>query len=159
MVLLLRKPDFPEPDALLEFAKKAWGAGGPVKVVGTLNKKRSYVFSCQTAHGPLWFSIHTIGQRYGGDGREPLESLQRPWDEHQAWMSIDSPNQRNTQLSRQNALSDIYKVLLIYALVVWSPNVLAVFFPAERTTIPNFGDLAASIHWGRQAGLDLRFLG
>jgi hypothetical protein len=36
--------------------------------------------------------------------------------------------------------------------------VLAIFFPAERTTIPNFGELAASIQWGRRTGLDLSFL-
>ena len=158
IVLLLRKPDFPEPEGLFDLARKAWGAGGPVEVVGTLRKKRSYVFSCQTSYGPLWFSIHTVGQPYGGDGREPLDVLQRLWDEHQAWLSIDSPNQSNKRLASENALSDIYKVLAIYAFLIWSPNVLAAFFPAERTTIPNLGDLATSIQWGRRNGLDLKFL-
>jgi hypothetical protein len=133
VVLLLREPDFPEPEGLLDIAQRAWGRGGPVEVVGTLGKKRSYVFSCQTSYGPLWFSIHTVGQPYGGDGREPLDVLQRPWDEHRAWLSIDSPHQSNKKLATENALSDIYKVLAIYAFLIWSPNVLAVFFPAERT--------------------------
>jgi hypothetical protein len=145
VVLLLRQPDFPNPEALFDLAQKAWSAGGQVKVVGTLREKQSYVFACQTVHGPLWFSIHRVGQRYGGEGQESLEVLQKPWDEHRAWMSIDSPHQRNVDLDKKKALGDIYKLLLIYAFLVWSPNVLAVFFPAERTTIPNFGDLAASI--------------
>ncbi len=127
-------------------------------MVGTLKEKQSYIFACQTVHGPLWFSIHKVGQRYGGEGQESLEVLQKPWDEHQAWMAIDSPHKRNVELIKNKALSDIYKVLLIYAFLVWSHNVLAVFFPAERTTIPNFGDLAASIQWGRRNGLDLQTL-
>jgi hypothetical protein len=158
VVLLLREPDFPAPRALLELAQKAWGAGGPIKVVGTLNEKRSHVFSCTTAHGPLWFSIHRVPERYGGEGREPLELIQKPWDEHRGWMAIDSPHQRNNKLAREKALGEIYKVLLIYSFLIWSPNVLAIFFPAERTTIPNFGELAASIQWGRRTGLDLSFL-
>jgi hypothetical protein len=158
VVLLLREPDFPDPDSLFDLAQKAWGAGGPVEVVGTLRKKRSYMFSCQTNYGPLWFSIHTVGQPYGSDGREPLDVLQRPWDEHRAWLSIDSPHQSNKKLASENALRDIYKVLAIYAFLIWSPNVLAVFFPAEGTTIPNLGDLTASIQWGHRKGLDLRFL-
>jgi hypothetical protein len=158
VVLLLRQPDFPKPEALFDLAQKAWGTGGQVKVVGTLREKNSYIFACQTVHGPLWFSIHKVGQRYGVEGQESLEVLQKPWDKHQAWMAIDSPHQRNVDLIKKKALGDIYKLLLIYAFLVWSPNVLAVFFPAERTTIPNFGDLAASIQWGRRNGLELTFL-
>lgn len=158
VVLLLRQPDFPNPNSLFDLAQKAWGSGGEVKVVGTLREKRSYVFACQTVHGPLWFSIHTVGQRYGCEGQETLAVLQKPWDEHHAWMAIDSPHQRIVDLIEKKALGDIYKVLLVYAFLVWSPNVLAVFFPAERTTIPNFGDLAGSIQWGRRNGLNLSFL-
>jgi regulator of protease activity HflC (stomatin/prohibitin superfamily) len=73
-------------------------------------------------------------------------------------MSIDSPHQKCAELSEHNALADIYKVLLIFAFVVWSPNALAVFFPAERVTVPNFGELSKSIQWGRKNGIDLSFL-
>ena len=125
---------------------------------GTLRKRHSYAFSCHTPSGSLWFSVHTTARRYGGKGQEPLEIMQRPWDEHQAWMAIDSPYTTVLKLVGENALADIYKTLLIYAFKVWSPNVLAVFFPAERLTIPNFGDLAGSIQWGRRAGADMKFL-
>jgi len=158
VVLLLRNPEFLEPEQMLETAQKAWGAGGPVKLVGTLRKKQSYVFACNTTHGPLWFSVHINPLQYGSEGREPLKVLQQPWDEHSAWMSIDSPHQKCAELSDHKALADIYKVLLIFAFLVWSPNALAVFFPAERVTIPNLGDLTQSILWGRKNGMDLSFL-
>jgi hypothetical protein len=76
-----------------------------------------------------------------------------------AWMAIDSPYTTVVTLIEKDALAEIYKCLLIYAFKIWSPNVLAIFFPAERLTIPNFGDLAESIQWARRAGTDLKFLG
>lgn len=158
VVLLLREPGFPEPETLVQIAEGAWGAGGPVKLVGTLRKRQTYVFSCTTSCGPLWFSIHTRAERYGSAGQERLEIMQRPWDDHKAWMAIDSPHSKIVKLIEQGALAEVYKCLLIYAFKVWSPNILAVFFPAERLTIPNFGDLAGSINWGRRSGLDFRFL-
>ena len=158
VVLLLRNPEFPEPEQMLHIAQRAWGAEGPVKLLGTLREKQSYTFACNTPQGSLWFSVHISKLRYGSEGREPLEVLQRPWDEHSAWMSIDSPHQKCAQLSKSKALADIYKVLLIFAFQVWSRNALAVFFPAERVTIPNFGELANSIQWARRTGMNMSFL-
>lgn len=159
VVLLLRDPEFPEPETVVHIAEEAWGTGGPVKLIGTLRKKQTYTFSCHTSSGPLWFAIHTQARSYGSEGQEPLEIMQRPWDEHRAWMAIDSPHTTAVKLIEKNALAEIYKCLLIYAFKVWSPNVLAVFFPSERLTIPNFGDLAGSIKCARHAGADMRFLG
>jgi hypothetical protein len=157
VVLLLKAAEFPEPEVILRLAQESWKGKGntEVKLLGTLRKKASFVFTC----GTLWFSIHCQARPYGGgEGKEPTEVLQRPWDEHKAWMSIDLPHAKNVKLKQENALGDTYKMLLIYAFKVWSPNVLAVFFPAERTTIPNFGDLAKSIQWARRNGLDMTFI-
>jgi len=155
VVLLLRAPQFPEPESIVATASEA---GGSVNFLGVLREKKSYVFACQTSSGTMVLSIHTAAQRYGVEGKEPLEILQKPWDEHQAWMSIDSPHQRNVKLAEEQALANVYKVLLIYALKIWSPNVLAAFFPGEGATVPNLGGLAESIQWGRRAGFDLAFL-
>lgn len=73
-------------------------------------------------------------------------------------MSIDMPNERCDKLSRQRALGDIYKVLLIFAFLSWTQNCAGAHFPAEGITIPNLGGLAESIQWGRRNGLDLAFL-
>jgi hypothetical protein len=153
-VLLLREPKFPEPDALLRAAQESWDANGPVTLLGTLRQKRSYIFHC----GKIAFSVHCEARPYGGDGREGLEVLQRPWDEHKAWLSIDFPYGKNRLLNAEGELSNVYKMLLICAYKLWSDNTLALFFPGEGITVPNFGGLAESIQWGRQAGLDLRFL-
>jgi hypothetical protein len=158
VVLLLRAPEFPQSETLVCIAKEAWGAGGPVKLLGTVREKQSYTFSCHTSNGPLWFSIHIKADRYGGEGREPLEIMQRPWDEHKAWLAIDSPHTTVLKLIEKEALAEIYKCLLVYAFKIWSPNVLAVFFPAEKLTVPNLGDLAGSIQWARRAGADMKFL-
>lgn len=154
LVLLLRESCFPEPEALLRTAQESWGANGPVTLLGTLRQKRSYIFNC----GKIAFSVHCEPLPYGGEGREPLEVLQRPWEEHKAWISVDFPYVKNTQLSAEGELGNVYKMLLIFVYKLWSGNALAVFFPAERVTVPNFGELADSIQWARRAGLDLKFL-
>jgi hypothetical protein len=158
VVLLLREPEFPKAEDMLHIARESWGAGGPVELLGTLRQKASYVFACQTAGGSMAISIHTQPQPYGGGGREPTEFLQRPWDEHGAWMSIDLPHGNNRKLRAEKALGDIYKVLSIFAFKIWNPNVLAVFFPAEGVTIPNFGELASCVQWARRSGMDMSFL-
>jgi hypothetical protein len=155
VVLLLREPEFPDPEALLRTAQESWGANGPVTLLGTLRQKRSYIFHC----GKTAFSIHCETRPYGnGEGREPLEALQRPWDEHKAWLSVDFPYGKNRKLSAEGELGNVYKMLLIYAFKIWSSNALAIFFPGEHVTVPNFGELAESIQWGRRTGLDLKFL-
>jgi hypothetical protein len=83
--------------------------------------------------------------------------MQRPWDQHRAWLSIDMPLIAKG-LRETEAWGESHKLLLIFAFKSWSPNCLAIFFPTEGVTVPNFGDLADSIRWGRQNGLKLDFL-
>ncbi len=158
VVLLLRDPKFPTTADMLRIANESWGAGGSVELLGTLRESASFVFSLKTAKASTTISVHTQPQPYGGSGREPTEFLQRPWDEHKAWMSIDLPNGRSRKLSTEKSLGYVYKVLLIFAFKCWNPNVLAVFFPGEGVTIPNFGELAACIQWARRSGMDMSFL-
>jgi hypothetical protein len=73
-------------------------------------------------------------------------------------MSVDLPNLRNEALYRSGDLKNMYKILLVFVFLCWSNNCLGIYFPSESVTIPNFGDLAASIQWGRRAGLNLGFL-
>lgn len=73
-------------------------------------------------------------------------------------MSVDLPNLRNEALFRAGELGNMYKVLSIFVFLCWTNNCLGVYFPGEGVTVPNFGDLAASINWGRRSGLNLNFL-
>ncbi len=135
-------------------AQQAWGNAGPPKMAGALREGASLVIQC----GPLSYSVHCTRERYSNPGPQPMEILQNPWNDHTCWMAVDLPNLRNEALFRARDLGMMYKTLLIFVFLSWSNNCLGVFFPGERTTVPNFGDLAASINWCRQAGLDLRFL-
>ena len=154
IVVLLSEPLLPSTDELLGRAQHAWGNAGPVRLVGTLRDSASHAFQC----GPMYFSVHYAHARYGGAASGGSDLLQRPWNDHKAWMSVDMPNQRNEVLYQAGSLGSMYKVLLVFVFLSWSNNCLAVYFPAEGVTIPNFGDLAGNIQWGHRAGLDLSFL-
>jgi hypothetical protein len=73
-------------------------------------------------------------------------------------MSVDLPKLRNQALYQSGDLASMYKVLLVFVFLCWNNNCLGVYFLGDGVTIPNFGDLAASINWGRQSGLNLNFL-
>jgi hypothetical protein len=154
VVVLMAEPTFPSSDEILSRAQKAWGNAGPAKLVGTLRNGASYVIQC----GPMSLSIHCTYARYGGLSERGDDILQRPWDDHKAWMSVDLPKLRNQALYQSGDLASMYKVLLVFVFLCWNNNCLGVYFLGDGVTIPNFGDLAASINWGRQSGLNLNFL-
>jgi hypothetical protein len=154
VVILLREPHFPAPEEVLRTAQASWGVHAPVESVGKLKEGASYILRS----GGLIFSVRFGVDRYGVEGQQPIEVLQRPWDEHKAWMSIDMPNERNEHLYKTKALGGSYQLLLVFAFKSWSANCLGVYFPAEGVTIPNLGELSESIQWGRKNGLDLDFM-
>jgi len=154
VVLLLSEPTFPTPEEVLQTAQASWSAHAPVEHVGELKRSASHILCC----GGLFFSVHCGGERYNVDGQERNEALQRPWDEHRAWLSVDMPNARNAELYKTKELGGSYKLLLVFVFKSWSQNCVGAYFPAEGVTILNLGDLAESIRWGRRNGVDLSFL-
>jgi hypothetical protein len=154
VVVLMSQPVFPSGDEILSHAQTAWGNAGQAKLAGTLRNGASHVIHC----GPMTFSIHCTNAKYGQLSERGDGILQRPWDDHSAWMSVDLPKLRTQALSEAGELANMYKVLLVFVFLCWNDNCLGVYFPGEGVTVPNFGDLAASINWGRQNGLNLNFL-
>lgn len=154
VVVLLAQPLFPSKDEVLSRAHRAWGNAGPPKFMGTLREGASHIIQC----GPLTISIHCANARYGQMNERGNDALQRPWDDHHAWMSIDLPNLRNETLYRSCELANMYKLLLVFVFLSWDNNCLGVYFPGEGVTIPNFGDLAGCIQWARRSGMDMSFL-
>lgn len=108
--------------------------------------------------GTLAFSVNLGSGSYGLEGQEPSEAQQRPWNVHGASLSIDAPTANVEKLRNSKTLGAVYQLLLVYALKSWSPNCLGIYFPAESITVPNLLDLAQSLQWGRQNGIDLSFL-
>lgn len=154
-VMLMAQPAFfPSEQEILSRAEKAWGKAGSPKIVGTLREGATLLIQCDA----LSYSIHCARQRYSNPWSQPLEILQRPWADHTSWMAVDLPNLRNEALFRDGSLGMMYKTILVFIFLSWSGNSLGLVFPAERATVPNLGDLAASINWCRQAGLNMSFL-
>lgn len=154
VVVLMAAPAFPSGEEILSRAERAWGNAGPAKLIASPHEGASRLIQC----GPLSFSIHCANAKYGEQTGHGGNILQRPWDDHKAWMSVDLPLLRNEALYQSGELANMYKVLLVFVFLGWSNNCLGVYFPGEGVTVPNFGDLAASINWGRQNGLNLNFL-
>lgn len=154
VVVLMAQPSFPSEQEIVSRAKQAWGKAGAPSVAGTLRDGASLLIQC----GPLSYSVYCSHERHGKSGRQPMEILQRPWDDHTCWMGVDLPNLRNEALFRAGDLGMMYKTLLIFVFLAWNNNCPGVVFPGEGITVPNFGDLAASINWARRTGLNLAFL-
>jgi hypothetical protein len=154
VVLLLKEPHLLSPEETVETGQAAWGAYAPVELMSVANGGKSYILK----GGNLAFSVNIGSGPYGLEGQEPSEAQQLPWDEHQAWLSVDAPTANVEKLRQSKSLGVCYQLLLVYVLKSWSPNCLGIYFPAESVTVPNLGDLAQSLQWGRQNGIDLSFL-
>lgn len=152
IVLLLQKPNSPSADQVLEMAREAWGASGPVQLIGTVG--RSFVIRAST----LNFAIHAVSDRYNVTPVNVHPSQTRCWDEHKGWMSIDMPNRRVSQLRSEGQLHAAYFSILLFVGKHWNPNYLGLYFPAETALMPNHGDLIESIRIAGRNGIDLRFL-
>lgn len=154
VVILLKEPQIRTPEESLNIVRNALGANTDVELIQTLNDGCTHVIR----DGKFLFSFHQYQQRYKVPGRPSAVLLQKPWEEHKAWLAFDLPTQSSVKLKEIDSLGLSYKVLLVFAFLSWSPNCLAVYFPAEAVTVPNLGDLADSIHWARRNGLNLDFL-
>ncbi len=154
VVILLKEPHLRTTDESLQIVRRALGEKTDVELLGVLNGGNSHVLR----DGKFFFAFHQAAQKYEIPGRETTELMQSGWDSHAAWMSFDLPMQSSAQLKGIDSLGAAYRVLLVFAFLCWSPNCLAVYFPAEGVTVPNLGDLADSIQWARRNGQNLGFL-
>ena len=89
IVLLLLEAQLPTADEAAEMARGAWGAAGPVELLGAVGP-HNFVIRVS----PLTFALHAVGQRYCISGSELLLTQQQVWDQHRAWLSVDLPGRR-----------------------------------------------------------------
>jgi hypothetical protein len=153
IVLLLREAQLPTADKAIEMAQAAWGAAGPVELVGVVGPHN---FAIRVS--PLTFALHAFGNRYDFSRLEAPLAQQKVWEEHRAWLSVDLPGRRTAELRAQGQLGSAYQSLMHFVARHWSPNCLGMYFPSERTTVPNHGDLIESVRWARRNGINLDFL-
>ena len=153
IVMLLREALLPTADEAIEMARAAWGAAGPVELLGAVGPHN---FAIRVS--PLTFSPHAIADRYDVGAPELPLAQQQVWDRHRAWLAVDLPGRKTAALREEGRLGSAFKSLLHFVMKHWSPNVLAMYFPSEGVTVPNQGDLIESIRWARRNGIDLNFL-
>lgn len=153
IVHLLRDPVLPDVDQALEMARGAWGAAGPVKLLGQVGP---HSFALRV--DPLNFAIHAVGSRYGSNAPGLSVVQQQAWDHHTAWLAVDLPGRRIESLKAEGQLAGAFKTLMHFVFKHWSANCLALYFPAHGITVPNQGDLIESIRWARRNEISLDFL-
>jgi hypothetical protein len=106
IIFFLRERVLPNTDQAIEMAKAAWGAPGPVELVGTVGPHN---FVIRVA--PLAFALHAVGSRYEVNAGPLWAFQQQCWDEHNAWLSVDLPGKRVDNLRQTGRLPSAYKAL------------------------------------------------
>jgi hypothetical protein len=151
LVLLLEDPISLAQEAILKLAIEVWGDSDSQ---GSIERGR---------HGRLWtVSVSDVlfGFR-GGTGRyrrprhEANQARQRVWDRHQAWLEVDYPDGAKIP---EPEWPGCYKLLFLMANHLWSENCLGIYLPVQGVTVPNMGELIASIRWAATNGTPLPFL-
>ena len=153
IVFLLRQSHVHTPEEAVHMCQEAWGAAHQVELIGIVTEGHYAIKA-----GPLFFAFHSVNQAYRIQGLQLTQVQQQAWDQHTAWMSIDLTKSREKILKEEHSLGVAYKPLMYYASRNFSPNCLALYFPAEGVTVPNLGELIGSISWCLRNGIDLSFL-
>ena len=101
------------------------------------------------------FALRHGKARYRRFGREANQARQRVWDRHQAWLAVDYPEAPKMP---ESEWPSCYKLLFLMANQLWNENCLGLYLPVQKVTVPNMGDLIASIQWAGKNGTPLPFL-
>jgi hypothetical protein len=151
LVLLLEAPVELTRETALELAAQAWG--GPdsqPSIAGRPGKDRWLV-----RVSDVLFGLRSAHARYREPGSEANEVRQRAWDWHRAWLEVDYPEGPKIP---ESEWPSCYKLLFLMANQLWNENCLGLYLPVQDITIPNMGDLIASIRWAGNNGTPLPFL-
>jgi len=151
LVLLFEKPIDLTREAILNLATQAWGESDNTPSVAARR------------HGGRWlirvsdvrFGIRGGKAQYGKPRHEPNQVRQHVWDRHRGWLEVDYPD---GQKMPESEWPGCYKLLFLMANFLWGQNCLGVYLPLQGVTIPNMGDLIASIRWAANNGTPLPFL-
>jgi hypothetical protein len=151
VILLLEAPIELTRQTTLELAAQAWGASDSApSIAGRLGKGKWLVRVSE-----VLFGLRSARSRYRDAATEANQVRQRAWDRHQAWLAVDYPEGPKMP---ESEWPSCYKLLFLMANQLWSENCLGVYLPTLGITIPNMGDLIASIRWAANNGTPLPFL-
>lgn len=149
LVLLLESPVELSREAALKLAAEAWGEPGSQVAIG----RRKGGWLIRVSEIP--FTLRAGSHRYRHHGQETNQARQRVWDRHRAWVAVEYPDAPRMPISEWAAC---YKLLFLMANQMWDDNCLGIYLPVQKVTVPNMGDLIASIRWAGNNGTPLHFL-
>jgi hypothetical protein len=150
LVLLLDSPVELTRATALQLAEQAWG--GTDAQTSITKRKGRWIIRISDIPFGLQSSRSCYRSRHSS---ETSQVRQRPWDRHKAWIGVDYPEGLNTP---ESEWPSCYKLLFLMANQLWSENCLGLYLPVQDITVPNMGDLIASIRWAANNGTPLPFL-
>jgi len=151
LVLLLEQPVQLTRGAALELAAKAWGESD--NEASIVPRRRSGRWLVRISD--VRFGMRGGRGHYRRQGQETNQVRQRVWERHRAWLEVDYP--AGSRMS-ESELPACYKALFLMANHLWGENCLGLYLPVQDVTVPNMGDLIASIRWAAKNGTPLPFL-
>lgn len=150
VVLLLESPRDLTKETALRLAERAWGGAEGVSITGAA-RRGAWIIEASD----VLFGLRSGVSRYRAETGKANATRQRAWLEHKAWLAVDYAEGRNTPESEWPAC---YKLLFLMVHQLWDENCLGLYLPAQGVTVPNVGDLIASIQWAGRNGTPLAFL-
>jgi hypothetical protein len=150
LVLLLEEPLQLTRSAALELARNAWGEENEASIAPRRSGGRWLVRIADAR-----FGIRGGQGRFRHQGHETNQVRQSVWERHRAWLEVDYPPGSKMAESEWPAC---YKALFLMANHLWGENCLGLYLPVQDVTVPNMGELIASIRWAAKNGTPLPFL-
>jgi hypothetical protein len=150
-VLLLDQPVPLTRSAALDLAAKAWGESDNEASITPRRRRGRWLVRVSDVH----FGMRGGKGRYRRQAQETNEVRQRVWERHRAWLEVDYPG--GSEMA-ESELPACYKALFLMANHLWGENCLGLYLPVQEVTVPNMGDLIASIRWAAKNGTPLPFL-
>lgn len=150
LVLLLEAPVALTRETALELAARAWGESDS-RVAVTRRRGGRWVIRVSD----VLFGVGGGKGPYRPPARESSQVRQRVWERHQAWLAVDYPEGPEIP---ESEWASCYKLLFLMANHLWDENCLGLYLPEQGVTVPNMGDLIASIRWAGKNGTPLPFL-
>ncbi len=151
LVLLLEKPIELTQQATLDLAMQVWGESDTEASIRRGRQGRLWAVRVSD----VVFGFRGGSGKYRRPRQESNQVRQRVWDRHRAWLEVDYPDGARIP---EAEWPGCYKLLFLMANHLWDENCTGIYLPVQGVTVPNMGELIASIRWAGVNGTPLPFL-
>jgi hypothetical protein len=151
LVLLLDSPVELTRETARGLAVQAWGESDSQVSIDLARRNGRWMIRVSD----VLFAVRNGSARYRRSGHEANQVRQSVWDRHHGWLAVDYPDAPKMP---ESEWPSCYKLLFLMANQLWNENCLGLYLPVQGVTVPNMGDLIASIRWAANNGTPLPFL-